>query len=386
VASNSSPKTARQPGEYLFGLDAIRFLAALTVCVFHLTWLDPRVAGTAWFGWIGVQVFFVISGLVIANSAQDRPPSAFLRARVLRLYPAAWACAALNLAPLVVATMLQVSGRGFFTPEDLVKMTIGSVTLVPFDTFMPMAFLATAYWTLPIELVFYGLIFLMLLTRNFHRIGQLAVTLCVASSAYLIAYSLHVFGWIKAPWLEFEYGLGNLTLLRHGVFFGIGILTWMWTQKRLSRTGLAVMALAVSTAVLEIGCRAAEIVEGSPAGLNTPQVWLVSALVWIGAGAGIFASIRWAHVVARLPKSWLNILRIAGLSSYPLYLIHENVGRVPKFILASAGVPPLLAVVIGSLVAIAASVVVAMVAEPMLRGRLEAVWSKGKSAGAPKTA
>ena len=47
------------------------------------------------FGWIGVQIFFVISGIVIANSAQSATPFRFAVSRFLRLYPAAWIAAAI---------------------------------------------------------------------------------------------------------------------------------------------------------------------------------------------------------------------------------------------------------------------------------------------------
>lgn len=365
-------------GEYMFGLDAVRFFAALVVCVFHLTWHDPRVAETAWYGWVGVQIFFVISGLVIANSAQGRASGAFLRARVLRLYPAAWVCAFISLAPLVIAGVLQTSQRGFYGLEALATMLLSSLTLVPFGSSLVTAYLTTAYWTLPIELVFYGLIFLLLATGSFDKVGRLAIGLCVASSAYLSAYGLHVIGVIQAPWLEFGYGLANLTLLRHGVYFGLGILIWMWSQKRLTRLGGFIIALSVVSAVIEIGCRSVEIAAKSPANPTVMEVWGAAAMVWFVAGGVILASIKWAGPIAKIPPRLQGILRVAGLSSYPLYLIHENVGRAPKFILTKMGVDPLVAVAAGSLVAVVISIVVARYLEPAVRDWLDRVWVKQK--------
>jgi exopolysaccharide production protein ExoZ len=59
------------------------------------------LAQFTWFGWVGVEVFFVISGFVITNSARGASPIEFLKGRVLRLYPAAWICATLSLFALI---------------------------------------------------------------------------------------------------------------------------------------------------------------------------------------------------------------------------------------------------------------------------------------------
>jgi peptidoglycan/LPS O-acetylase OafA/YrhL len=90
-------------------LDPLRFAAALGVAVFHLTfwsWAWPSIgvapgfehyvaadlqfqsaASFTWFGWVGVEIFFVISGFVIANSARNVSAREFLFGRALRLYP-----------------------------------------------------------------------------------------------------------------------------------------------------------------------------------------------------------------------------------------------------------------------------------------------------------
>jgi exopolysaccharide production protein ExoZ len=82
-----SPKPPSKQKNYLYGIDIIRFSSAFIVVTFHLmfsVWAnqnsqlgvvlsaDFRLESQAiftWFGWIGVEIFFVISGVVIANSA-----------------------------------------------------------------------------------------------------------------------------------------------------------------------------------------------------------------------------------------------------------------------------------------------------------------------------
>lgn len=77
---------------YYFGIDGLRFLAVCLAASFHLCFWSWAQTGSTpnlilegatrfdaltsfiWFGWAGVEIFFVISGLVIANSANGRTP------------------------------------------------------------------------------------------------------------------------------------------------------------------------------------------------------------------------------------------------------------------------------------------------------------------------
>ena len=79
--------------------DFLRFVGALLVVVSHATfvptgslWADPlyaRSGGQMTIGWIGVGMFFVMSGYLVTLSWQRRPSvRAFAAARALRLYPA----------------------------------------------------------------------------------------------------------------------------------------------------------------------------------------------------------------------------------------------------------------------------------------------------------
>ena len=96
--------------EYVPGLDLLRFAAAFSVMVYHLafwSWAFPagQVAlaskGVANFqdwplitsaGWIGVQIFFVISGFVIATSAANATATRFFISRFTRLVPSSEGC------------------------------------------------------------------------------------------------------------------------------------------------------------------------------------------------------------------------------------------------------------------------------------------------------
>lgn len=79
------------PGERIGVLDELRFLAALAVALFHFGFRGKTLSLTemalpAWipvlkYGYLSVQMFFVISGFVIAYSAEGRTPAQFAIAR-----------------------------------------------------------------------------------------------------------------------------------------------------------------------------------------------------------------------------------------------------------------------------------------------------------------
>lgn len=111
--------TGLRPRRVLVSLDILRFAAAGGVMLHHYTgrWgvlealnLSRRtpLSESPWLrsGWVGVEIFFVISGYVIAMSAENTTASDFIRRRALRLWPAALICSTIT-ALLLLATGLQ---------------------------------------------------------------------------------------------------------------------------------------------------------------------------------------------------------------------------------------------------------------------------------------
>jgi peptidoglycan/LPS O-acetylase OafA/YrhL len=89
-------------------LDGLRFVAAVSVVVFHFTarahddWgtsVDrafPTLSQYAAYGTLGVEFFFIISGFVILMTAWDRSLPDYTASRIGRLFPAYWAGVALS--------------------------------------------------------------------------------------------------------------------------------------------------------------------------------------------------------------------------------------------------------------------------------------------------
>lgn len=96
-------RTGGQAPVRLYALDAVRITAALVVVLYHYValgtaWglsgtqhLFPALRPFALYGWLGVEIFFIVSGFVICMSAWGRTVGDFATSRISRLFPAYWA-------------------------------------------------------------------------------------------------------------------------------------------------------------------------------------------------------------------------------------------------------------------------------------------------------
>lgn len=228
------------------------------------------------YGWVGVPIFFVISGFVIAFSASHKDARGFVIGRALRLYPAAWICASITFL---------VAGSW----SDYLR----SVLLSPIGPWV-----SGVYWTLGIEIVFYALVSLAL-WRGWN-LTRLALGLGAWSTAF---WALNV----PFDFSAIEGYRGYLLLAHDGIFFAVGMLLF---QKRhlLVAAGLAgvgFIAVAWRSHAMDIA--------GAP--------FFVAPLVWAAATAVV----AWC-AFRNPPFRWLPT-RTLGLMTYPLYLIHAEVGR-----------------------------------------------------------
>ncbi|MBN9431155.1 MAG: acyltransferase [Bosea sp.] len=335
-------------------IDAVRFLAALGVGLHHLGFTAWRADSTfpalivappagskpviefGWALWVGVEVFFVISGAVIAASALDSSPVRFLRGRFLRLYPAVWICSAV----IAVITV----GLGVVYGNLPVRI-VSSALINPLGPWLDPVF-----WTLAVELCFYALVWLSLTQAI--PIERVACGLVVWSAAYLV---LSYFDLGLSPAIE------RPLLLRHGVFFALGILLWSWGARRLTPAHIPFLVLSILGAFYEVAVKAEEAAIsffGSAA--DHSAGWPVA--IFAAATAVIALSLRWLST----PRP-LTTLRTLGLITYPLYLVHTAVGGLVMHELLVAGVDPTAALCAGLIGAVLAGWVISAFAEPALR-------------------
>ncbi|WP_198942904.1 acyltransferase family protein [Actinophytocola xanthii] len=284
-------------------LDGLRFLAALAVVAYHFTAMDRvwrRRAEEvfpdqfAFHGWLGVYLFFLISGFVICMSSWGRGVGSFLLSRAVRLYPAYW------LSVLVIAVV--ATTWPYLRPP--VEWDAALANLTMFHEPLGQPAVAEVYWTLWAELRFY-LLFSLVVWRGltYRRVvgfclgwlGLVTVTKALVPDGALPHQVLMT---DYAP--LFTAGVGFYLMYR----FGPTLLCW----------GIVAgsFLLSVPATVYRAGREAhvGEVVPGWPAVLLLGLCFLLMAAVALG----------WLSWVR---GRWLVVL---GATTYPLYLLHLDLG------------------------------------------------------------
>jgi peptidoglycan/LPS O-acetylase OafA/YrhL len=369
----------------LVGVDLARFAAAAMVMVFHLafwSWVpDVSTPGSilkgavsfpgfeiaSWWGFVGVDIFFVISGYVIAYSAEQSSAFRFLRSRVLRLIPAALICATITFA---VASAIE-----WQPARELLQLYIQTIFFYPLG-----GWIDGVYWTLGVEISFYAIVFILLFLRRFDWIEPImaAIGLASATTCFFFFFVLH--RGVGVWWMSDR--LLDLILVHHGMFFAVGVFIWAgvhrgWTPMRLTIT--VASAAGGTLSLLESGGEMRHLY-AVPGGAALP------AIIWLLAIGLIVVSIYADRAISdRLSPRVLRSIQVIGLATYPLYLLHDVVGAATMREIAEFGLPEgvALTAAVGSMIAL--SVAVTLLPEASLRRWLANLFDLMTAFRAPAT-
>ncbi len=265
----------------LHHVDAMRGVAALAVVWFHLTGstgLSESTAALGRYGYLGVEVFFVISGFIIPysmarRSYQTREIGTFLLKRIVRLDPPYLVAIALAVA-LPALTM----GDGFVPPTPARLLAhLGYA-----NAFVGLDWLSPVFWTLAVEFQFY-----LFMSVAFWLVGH---ERDIVALPFLTACALAPFAVSSEAFLPHWAGL-----------FVVGALAFRWTSYQSPVLGLvAVGVVAAAT------------------------TWTVDGLPEALAGACAVLVV----LFGRLPESSraARVLLWFGAISYSLYLTHWTIG------------------------------------------------------------
>ncbi len=162
-------------------LDGWRGLSILMVLAAHMLPLGPK----AWrmnesFGLFGMAIFFTLSGFLIVSTLLHRANVAqFLIRRCCRIVPLAWVL-------LAIALLLVTVSGGTVSPGKYVSHFLFFVNLIPTE----LTTLTAHYWSLCMEMQFYGAIALVVLL--FRQRGLMLLPLfLLLTTAFCLKNQVH---------------------------------------------------------------------------------------------------------------------------------------------------------------------------------------------------
>jgi peptidoglycan/LPS O-acetylase OafA/YrhL len=352
-------------------LDGLRGVAIFLVILYHafVRWPNVVPYGSVYAdfplaknGWMGVELFFVISGFVIYMTLERcNTFGEFMYRRWLRLFPA-----------MLVATAVIYLSVGYFKvrPAGIPRLR----DLVPGLLFMePSLFvklfrmqfdsLEGSFWSLYVEVKFY-----VIFGAIYFKFGARSFKLSLVFS-FLIGVLLDLFCHVV--------NVNALTFLAHqfndvlsGKYFGwflVGVVGYEFSKRR-DKMKFIYVILSAAAIVVYTGISR-----------NNAGVALFSSAVMM-LFIGALCSTKIQSVLS------LRILLLLGFISYPLYLIHENllISMINAIGTRFRPMPDYFIPVIPMLVLIAFAYFVAAAVEPCLRGLIKKVsglfWSKFLSA------
>jgi peptidoglycan/LPS O-acetylase OafA/YrhL len=314
-------------------LDFWRGVACLFVIAFHAAVPATALDGHAPRGglihaverfalvrlWVGVPLFFVISGYCIAASAvagaaRGQPVSEYFRRRLRRIYPPYW-----GVLAVLIALGLGTNG----SPTTMsVRQWLGTLTLTENWLFHfgsdGRHFYLNPAWSLCYEEQFYILVGLLVAVtgRRFFAwtIGTSLGVFLVALAGQFVVLPIGGF-FFDGRWLSFAAGIL--------VYWQVNVAALL---KNADRRGLWLfLGLAACTLILRRG----------PLGWSHEYYSLE-----------LFASVAFAALLVPLHRfdaaidrsRWLAPIRFCGVRCYSLYLVHEPISHRVATLLVGKGI------------------------------------------------
>ncbi len=299
--------------ERIYQIDLYRFIAAMGVLSAHylfrgfkadnLTNLNLLDLGGEWvkYCFVFIDLFFIISGFVIALSVKNKSLNHFFKSRVMRIFSVYWICVSITYL------VTEFYGAPWFTAtfsQFLINLSL-------LQDFLNVPSLDGAYWTMSVELRFYCLAMVYLFLYRYRKIKiiTLAYWWLIVSILQLLVQDYFI---IKV--------LNLFLMFQWSSAFVAGII-----MGEISKTKKVTTIQSIGL----LGCLILSIyhrliyIEEARLYFKTDISDYISIIailtVYVIMLAAVLGKMKW------LNKPYFLTL---GLITYPLYLLHQHIGYI----------------------------------------------------------
>lgn len=275
-------------------LDLLRFFAAFGVVIYHFAarpGSEYAISSVAKFGYLGVPIFFMISGFVIAISAQGRTAYQFGVSRFARLYPGLWVGIAFTTLVVYLVAGTAPQAIQVITNAMLINDYVGQPDI------------DGVYWTLQTEIKFYACVFLLIAVGLFPKYKIWLSIWLGLTVLHRLTGEPFFLGWFISPaWSP---------------YFIAGVAMFHMSENKPGPFNLTVLIFALLLGAIH----SYESASGFIWDATLADRLIASGLFLLSALGLVAIALR---VLAIGSFHWVVTL---GAMTYPLYLIHNKAGK-----------------------------------------------------------
>lgn len=313
-------------------IQALRGLAAFSVILHHITWINN--------GSFGVDIFFCISGFIMMYVTEFNTDN-FLIKRVIRIVPLYYCITLLTFISLYV--MPGIFEKTTADPVYLIK----ALFFIPYSIDGTIQPLVRVGWTLNYEMFFYVILWLALkFSRKYRAVISSIVILGLVTAGKVLSINNVLFQfWTDSIIIEFIFGMLSYSILKNGA----AMLAEGKKYLRIILLALACLCYAFMWYGSYIDCFS---------GVDRFIIRGIPAMI-------MFLAVFIAGYKVHIPKPFVFM----GDISYSVYLIHYFMIRLYDHILSKDGKIDLVAV-LGAVVAIAVVILMGAISYRLFEDKL----------------
>lgn len=281
-------------------LDYLRAIACLLVILYHYTQRFSELfsQGEDWafripWGFMAIATFFTLSGyLAVIKDDESLSLWQYIKKKCLRLFPAYWVCLPITF---LITTL--------FIPSRAVSFRDFFINFTMLESFLGVGLVDGAYWTLANELVFYAFIaFTVVVLKKRKKLPLFGFIWILLLIIHHVSSNDNLVFTVIGKIIAKQYG--HMFVLGMSLFF---LVNKQDTMMRVISVANVIMAIVYHYIVF--------------------GWWYSCYLVFSGLLIGISIVLNRRGVwISDSVKKCLYPLEILAGISYPLYLIHQNIG------------------------------------------------------------